>query len=1099
MKANAPPSADPAAPATESVAPPAAPVAPASSRPARWPEWFAALDVVLALVGVVLAFLVGSFAARNSDLWLHLAGGRLIAEGRWNLGTDPFSFVAPDRPWVRTSWLFDLVAYLAYKADPTGVILVGVKAAVFAAAFGLFYFLRRPGHALWPWAVVGVLAVLAATPYAVLRPAVVSVTFLSLTMVLIARLPWRAGSWREPLILAGVFALWANTDAWFFLGPLALACVLAGEALNRTLLGAAPPATAGDPFPAAPPVPALAKALALGVVAVFLNPYFLAALVADPGEAVAQLVPMELGFGTPAGASENPDLRALTLTPLTGAFQFRESLANGVNTYSYAALLVAGVLTLVGGFARLRASHVLLWLAFAGLSLLHVRLVPYFAVVVAPVIAGHLNGLSEWLTLGRAGDPKTLIVLTACGIGRVLCVLLAVLMLAFTYPGWLHQQATTPAAQNRLDWSLAPDAGLERSAKLFAAQRADGTIPDGLRGLGTSAEFANYVAWHAPGERVFVNARYPFHRRELPDLIAARQISAGRRTQAETVAKFNDLNRVVAERDAGYLVIASPAGQRLDMDSVLQLVNDDAHWVLWHLDGRGVVLGRLGTDAAADARAKAVKFDTARPAFAPGLPRLPAVKAYPPVPLPETAAEQYVDRPLPTPPEADDAVVLRVYAEYVQARGEFEYGRTVQFEQLARWALVGGGRATTFRNREADDEQLTVPVLMIRAARRAIAANPDSADAYAALVEAYAMPGAPVMDTPLLGDMNERLLQTITAQYRLLERTPSLYGSRVSPEIVLNQAIALTRNYEQTGQLDAAKRSFDKSVGYFESLPEAAQKELAASVSPGAGKPEDALKARRAEMSNKQDELTRAVQRGRDAVARLPDPVARFSAAAQSGLPLYAIELFNAIPPDPAKPLSPQMVIAKLVMEVRAGRIEEASNDLAALDDKIQELTRQDPKNEVGRGFQMLQMAVARLEGNPGGDAAALPRPAFPKVAWDPTAARVPAVMTGLQALAGGPVVLLLSDQAAATRAPILKYLNQIGLAREVFLQESLMSYDRAMLALLDGNAAEAKQWLLDALKPQGVPLAEIGDPDRVGRAERYLKLIERAEKPRAK
>ena len=108
---------------------------------------------------------------------------------------------------------------------------------------------------------------------------------------------------------------------------------------------------------------------------------------------------------------------------------------------------------------------------------------------------------------------------------------------------------------------------------------------------------------------------------------------------------------------------------------------------------------------------------------------------------------------------------------------------------------------------------------------------------------------------------------------------------------MLNQSIALTRNYEQTGQLDAAKRSFDKSVGYFESLPEAAQKELAASVSPGAGKPEDALKARRAEMSNKQDELTRAVQRGRDAVARLPDPVARFSAAAQSGLPLYAIEL----------------------------------------------------------------------------------------------------------------------------------------------------------------------------------------------------------------
>ena len=1092
MKANALPSADPVPPPAD----PSIPAAPVAPQSATWPEWFAAVDVVLALVGVVLAFLLGSFAARNSDLWLHLAGGRLIAEGQLNLGTDPFGFVAPDRPWVHTSWLTDLAAYLAYKADPTGVILVGVKAAVFAVTFGLFYFLRRPGHALWPWAVVGVLAVLAAAPYAILRPAVVSVAFLSLTMVLIGRLPWRANSWREPLILAGVFAVWANADAWFFLGPLALACVLVGELVNRTLLGAAPPGTAVDPFPAAPPVPALAKALALGVVAMLLNPFFLAALVKDPGEAVAQLVPMELGFGIPAGASDNFELGALTMSPLSGLYQSRESLGYGVNGFSYAALLVAGVLTLVLGFARVRAAQVLLWLTFAGLSLVHVRLIPYFAVIVAPIVAGHVNGLSGWLTLGRSSDPKTRILLTACGLGRILCLFVAFLMLAITYPGWLHPQASARAGQNRLDWALAPDAGMERSAKLFAAKRDDGTIPDGLRGLGVSAEFGNYLAWHAPGERAFVNTRYPFHRHELPDLIAARQISSARRTPAEVVAKLNDLNRVAADRDAGYLAIVPPAGQRIDMESVVQLVNDEARWVLWHLDGRSAILGRVGMDPAADARAKALKFDTARPAFGPGLPRLPAVKAYPPVPVPQETAELYVDRPLPTAPGADDAMVARVYAEYVQARGEFEFNRTAQAEQLARWALIGGGRATVFRSREPDDEQLTVPVLMIRAARQAIAANPDSADAYVALVEAYAMPGAPVRDTPLLGDSTERILQTIAAQYRFLERTPSLYRSSVGPEIVLSQAISLSRNYEQTGQLDAAKVAFDKFVGYFDSLPEAAQKEFAASISPPGGKPEDALKARKADMSNQQDAQTRKVQRTRDAVARTPDPMARFSAAAQSGLPLYAIELFNAIPPDPAKPIPPQMVIAKIVMEVRAGRLDEASSDLVALDDKIQELVRQDTRDEVGRGFQMLQMAVARLEGNPGSDAAAMPRPAYPKVVWDATVTRVPAVMTGLQSLAGGHVVLLLTDQGAASRAPIFDYLGRIGQAREVLLQESLLSYDRAMLALLDGNAADAKAWLLDSLKPQGVPLAEIGDPERVGRAERYLKLIERAEKP---
>src|SRR5207245_11694334 len=50
-------------------------------------------------VGIVLLFrfLFASFAARNSDLWLHVATGRAIAQQHWFLDKDPFTFTA-ERP-----------------------------------------------------------------------------------------------------------------------------------------------------------------------------------------------------------------------------------------------------------------------------------------------------------------------------------------------------------------------------------------------------------------------------------------------------------------------------------------------------------------------------------------------------------------------------------------------------------------------------------------------------------------------------------------------------------------------------------------------------------------------------------------------------------------------------------------------------------------------------------------------------------------------------------------------------------------------------------------------------------------------------------------
>src|SRR6516225_6684175 len=53
----------------------------------------ARLDLGIVALTLVLAFLLASFAVRNADFWLHLATGRLIAQGQYEFGRDPFSYM----------------------------------------------------------------------------------------------------------------------------------------------------------------------------------------------------------------------------------------------------------------------------------------------------------------------------------------------------------------------------------------------------------------------------------------------------------------------------------------------------------------------------------------------------------------------------------------------------------------------------------------------------------------------------------------------------------------------------------------------------------------------------------------------------------------------------------------------------------------------------------------------------------------------------------------------------------------------------------------------------------------------------------------------
>src|SRR5207244_246482 len=119
--------------------------------------WTQPLDALLAVSVLVLAFLLASFAARNSDLLIHLATGRAFLDGTYKFGADPFSFTTQGVYWVNDSWLWDVAVYLVFTSLG-GPALIVVKALLITVLAGFMLAVRRRGQSLWIPAFCGLIA-----------------------------------------------------------------------------------------------------------------------------------------------------------------------------------------------------------------------------------------------------------------------------------------------------------------------------------------------------------------------------------------------------------------------------------------------------------------------------------------------------------------------------------------------------------------------------------------------------------------------------------------------------------------------------------------------------------------------------------------------------------------------------------------------------------------------------------------------------------------------------------------------------------------------------------------------------------------------------
>jgi hypothetical protein len=753
---DAPRPADAAGPAAEAKPAPAA-RAPGRARaarhfdPVRFARRLARLDVVLVVLTLAFAFLMASFPATNSDLFLNLAGGRLLAQGQYTFGQDPFTFTA-EGYWANHAWLFGLILYGLYTLPHGGVVLVVFKGLLMTGlAAAMLRVAWRPGQRLWVPAACCLLALLAVSQRVFLQPVVVSYLLLAVTLALLTGFVRSGGASRGVWLLPVVCALWVNLDAWFFLGPLAIALFTAGTLLQK------PPAH-GGPSDALPPAGrrTLLLALLASVAACLVGPHHYHALTLPP----------MLGLFCPAAEvlSGDPQFLAAFTSPFEGVY-YQHNFGLSAAGTAFLPLLLLGALSFIPAApnfgTRLVWWRLFLFVAFALLAAVRVRLMPFFAVVAGPVAA--LNFLDA--AARRPAAVPTVNQRTWAVLGRVLTVLAAVGLLAATWAGWTQMgwAPGTPQRPRPVGWGVVTDPSLQGAVERVQRWHEEGRVGD--RYFNTSPDVVNYAAWFAPKLRGFIDQRLELFAGAAGDFVTVRQQLAAAPFDDKAAARAA-WREPLAERGVQVVVFHEQPPFRIG-GLLRQLLTSD-EWAPLYLAGRTSVYGWRGDPRGPRRSFAGLEIDLDRAAFGPDARPAPSER---PAREPEPRAWYHgLWRPERGPsPATEEAQMWMVQFAVLGDRYQTPAWRTYWMGRAAEASARGAPSAAAaalhlallplplrpryldLLGRAARQELLAYEAystgtdngppaslyLALRAARRAVAVNPDDAQAWLLLGQAY--------------------------------------------------------------------------------------------------------------------------------------------------------------------------------------------------------------------------------------------------------------------------------------------------------------------------------------------------------------------------
>ena len=429
----------------------------------------------------------------ENDIWWHLKTGKIILEGH---GLPPkydvFAYTSADREWHNHEWLTQIGMYGAYQAfedrvlgGMRGVILA--KALVLVAAFLMVWLLaaQRSGDFAVA-AIVTILAISVSRFSIKARPPVITYLFLPMALMIFYNLQWRYERvfrrWFLFLLLGIVTILWANMHGGFILAILVAGCFALGtliDGLAEWLMAG----RAGRWWRHSSVAIAWAFALtALGL--------FLASLVNPYGFKLYGMYLRVMGDSELIGAiseMQPPDLR------FTRDFLFMT-----------AALIVFGSL------ARRQlptATDYLLLVFFFQQSTAHVRHLPLFAIIAAPILAWQVRSFYDQL------HPKWRLRWPTITTG--LAVVVAAWAVLAPRPGWVQSGGAGPGERPRAQ------SALQRSMALWNGPAYDPVgypesicdellIRDYPGRIFNEVYFAGYLIWRLSPERyqVFTDSRF---------------------------------------------------------------------------------------------------------------------------------------------------------------------------------------------------------------------------------------------------------------------------------------------------------------------------------------------------------------------------------------------------------------------------------------------------------------------------------------------------------------------------------------------------------------------------------------------------------------
>jgi hypothetical protein len=529
----------------------------------------------LILVVSALGFLLAAFPARNSDAWLHLATGKLLATGDAGFEADRFLHTTAGANWVNHAWLSDRIGYAVYSVGG-GFALVLVKALLIAGVGLLLLLLGWTRDNPGVPAACALLALLALGQSIPLHPICISCLFLALTLWLLERarrLPTAPGqnAFLRYLPVLVLCALWVNLDAWFVLGPLTIALYLLGAALQ----GRKAPRKSEDPeqpTPADTPLGVLAIVFAASLLCCLINPQLHQAF---------ELPPPLSFLLFPAEVQQDPWIGQFLLQSPFRAGYAMSTFGGNVPGAAYYLLALFSLLSFLLNRKRFSATWAFLWTGFFCLSAFHTRLIPFFAIVAGPCLA---RNLQDWLA-ERAEHKQSKTAGSRAGVRRweSLAALVGIVLVVLAWPGWLQ-----PSPHERRSLALVSDPALEKTARQLLAWKEHHLLPTSQFLFNNTNETADYLAWASANsenirEPCYLDSRFGMIPADaLLDFVRIRQALEGK-------TDISDLQTLLRTKKIDRLVLSD--GNMEHLAKLLRpMRNKPSEWVMVAHNGRTVVL-----------------------------------------------------------------------------------------------------------------------------------------------------------------------------------------------------------------------------------------------------------------------------------------------------------------------------------------------------------------------------------------------------------------------------------------------------------------------------------------------------------------------------